>query len=48
MEVIETGWDRERDSRLVETPKFGQITARLWKLLRQESFKAIGKGKTAS
>jgi NitT/TauT family transport system ATP-binding protein len=48
MEVIETGWDRERDSRLVETPKFGQITARLWKLLRQESFKAIGKGKAAS
>jgi NitT/TauT family transport system ATP-binding protein len=47
MEVIETGWDRERDSRLVETPKFGQITARLWKLLRQESFKAIGKGKAA-
>ena len=43
LEVIETGWDRNRDSRVVELPEFGQITARLWKLLRQESFKAIGK-----
>ncbi len=48
MEVIETGWARERDSRVVETPEFGQITARLWKLLRQESFKSIGKTKAAS
>lgn len=48
MEVIETGWARERDSRVVETPEFGQITARLWKLLRQESFKSIGKTKEAS
>ncbi len=43
MEVIETGWSRDRDSRVVETPEFGRITARLWKLLRQESFKSIGK-----
>ncbi len=43
MEVIETGWDRERDSRVIETPKFGQITASLWKSLRQESLKSIGK-----
>ena len=43
MDMIETGWPRERDSRVVETPEFGQITARLWKSLRQESMKAIGK-----
>jgi NitT/TauT family transport system ATP-binding protein len=42
--VIETGWSRDRDSRVVESPEFGRITARLWKVLRQESFKAIGKG----
>jgi NitT/TauT family transport system ATP-binding protein len=48
MEVIETSWARERDSRVVETPEFGRITARLWKLLRQESFKSIGKAKAAS
>jgi NitT/TauT family transport system ATP-binding protein len=43
MEVIETGWARDRDSRVVESPAFGQVTARLWKLLRRESLLAIGK-----
>ena len=43
MEVIETNWPRERDSRVVETPEFGAITARLWKSLRQESMKSIGR-----
>jgi NitT/TauT family transport system ATP-binding protein len=43
IDVIETGWRPERDSRVVELPEFGRITARLWKLLRQESFKAIGR-----
>jgi NitT/TauT family transport system ATP-binding protein len=43
MDMVETGWERERDSRIVETPEFGRITARLWKALRQESMKAIGK-----
>jgi NitT/TauT family transport system ATP-binding protein len=43
MEVIETGWDRQRDSRVIETPQFGLITATLWKSLRQESLKSIGK-----
>ncbi|MBL8697613.1 MAG: ABC transporter ATP-binding protein [Alphaproteobacteria bacterium] len=43
MDVIETGWARERDSRVVETTRFGEITARLWKSLRSESLKAIGK-----
>ncbi len=43
MEVIETGWPRERDSRLLESPELGAITARLWKALRQESLKSIGR-----
>ncbi|MEY4680964.1 MAG: hypothetical protein RLZZ276_2613, partial [Pseudomonadota bacterium] len=44
IDVIETGWSRDRDSRVVETPRFGEITARLWRSLRTESLKAIGKG----
>jgi NitT/TauT family transport system ATP-binding protein len=43
MDMIDTGWPRERDSRVVEKPEFGAITARLWKALRQESLKAIGR-----
>jgi NitT/TauT family transport system ATP-binding protein len=48
LEVIETGWDRERDSRIVEDPRFGEITARLWRWLREESMKSIGKAATAA
>jgi NitT/TauT family transport system ATP-binding protein len=44
LETIHTGWPRERDSRIVESPEFGQVTARLWQHLRQESIKSIGKG----
>jgi NitT/TauT family transport system ATP-binding protein len=44
LETIHTGWPRERDSRIVESPEFGQVTARLWQHLRQESMKSIGKG----
>ena len=42
-DVVETGWPRERDSRIVERPEFGAITARLWKTLREESLKTIGR-----
>ena len=41
--VIETNWPRERDSRVVEDPAFGAITAQLWQHLRAESLKAIGR-----
>jgi len=43
LETIETGWPVERDSRIVESPEFGQVTARLWQWLRSESMKSIGK-----
>jgi NitT/TauT family transport system ATP-binding protein len=42
-DVVETGWPRDRDSRIVERPEFGAITARLWKQLREESMKTLGR-----
>ena len=42
IDVITTGWQRERDSRIVSRPEFGAVTGRLWKLLRDESIKALG------
>jgi NitT/TauT family transport system ATP-binding protein len=41
LEVIETGWPRERDSQIVSVPEFGAITARLWTLLRAQSMQAL-------
>jgi NitT/TauT family transport system ATP-binding protein len=43
IDVVDTRWPRERDSRIVEHPDFGAITARLWKTLREESIKTIGR-----
>ena len=42
IEIIETGWPRERDSTIVAQAGFGNITGRLWELLRGESMKALG------
>ncbi len=41
LEVIETGWPRDRDSQIVSVPEFGAITARLWTLLRAQSMQAL-------
>ncbi len=41
IDVIETGWPRDRDSRIAALPAFGTITARLWDRLREESIKAM-------
>jgi NitT/TauT family transport system ATP-binding protein len=41
IDIIETGWDRDRDSRVVSTPHFGDITARLWEKLRVEAMKMM-------
>jgi NitT/TauT family transport system ATP-binding protein len=43
LEIVETNWPRDRDSRIVAERGFGEITGRLWRLLRGESLKAIGK-----
>src|SRR5579864_532278 len=41
--IVETNWPRERDSRVVEQPAFGALTARLWSSLRDESLKTMGR-----
>jgi NitT/TauT family transport system ATP-binding protein len=41
LEVIETGWPRERDSQILSAPEFGAVTARLWTLLRAQSMQAL-------
>ena len=42
IDIVETGWERTRDSRVVSTPRFGEINARLWEKLRVESLKVMG------
>jgi NitT/TauT family transport system ATP-binding protein len=41
LEIIPTHWPRDRDSDVVSRPEFGNLTAKLWSLLRQESMKAM-------
>jgi NitT/TauT family transport system ATP-binding protein len=43
IDVVETRWPRDRDSRIIERAEFGAVTARLWKSLREESMKTIGR-----
>jgi len=45
IDFVETGWERDRDSRVVSTPHFGDITARLWEKLRIEALKIMSAGK---
>ena len=42
IDIVATGWPRERSSTIVGEPAFGEITARLWERLRGESLKALG------
>jgi NitT/TauT family transport system ATP-binding protein len=39
LEIIETGWPRERDSTIVSEESFGRLTSRMWTLLREQSFR---------
>ena len=43
IDLMSTGWARDRDSRIASNPGFGAVTARLWAALRAESMKAIGR-----
>ena len=43
IDVVETNWPHERDSRIVEREHFGAVTSRLWKTLRDESMKTMGR-----
>jgi NitT/TauT family transport system ATP-binding protein len=42
LDLVETGWPRERDSNIVSDDAFGRITGRLWSTLRSESLKSMG------
>ncbi|HTS39586.1 MAG TPA: ABC transporter ATP-binding protein [Xanthobacteraceae bacterium] len=42
LDIVETGWPRERDSTIVGEARFGEITGRLWDNLRGESLKSLG------
>jgi NitT/TauT family transport system ATP-binding protein len=42
IDFVETGWPRDRDSRIVSDAHFGAVTARLWEKLRVESLKSMG------
>jgi len=48
IDVVRTDWPRERDSRIVEREQFGAITSRLWKTLRDESMKTMGRMTTSA
>ena len=41
IDVVETRWPRERDSRIVSQAAFGEVTGRLWAALRDQSIKAL-------
>jgi len=47
IDVVETNWPRDRDSRIVEREHFGAVTSRLWKTLRDESLKTMGRMATS-
>jgi NitT/TauT family transport system ATP-binding protein len=41
IDVVETGWPRDRDSRIAADIEFGRVTTRIWNLLREESVKSM-------
>ncbi len=40
LEILETTWPRERDSRILEDERFAAVSAWLWRLLRNEIIRA--------
>jgi NitT/TauT family transport system ATP-binding protein len=43
IEVIATGWPKDRTSEIVADPAFGPVTAHIWTLLRKESLAAMAR-----
>jgi len=41
IDIVETGWPRDRDSTIVSDARFGTVTGRLWSLLRDESMRGL-------
>jgi NitT/TauT family transport system ATP-binding protein len=44
IDMVTTGWGVDRDSRVVAATRFGELTARVWTRLREESLKSLGRG----
>jgi NitT/TauT family transport system ATP-binding protein len=44
IDMVTTGWGPDRDSRVVAEARFGELTARVWTRLRDESLKSLGRG----
>jgi NitT/TauT family transport system ATP-binding protein len=42
LEIVETGWSADRDSRFASREDFGRLTGHLWSLLRSQSQQAMG------
>jgi NitT/TauT family transport system ATP-binding protein len=48
LDIVLTGWPKERDSKIVSQTKFAEITGRLWENLRGESMKSLGYSRMAA
>jgi len=48
LDIVLTGWPKERDSKIVSDKRFAEITGRLWDNLRGESLKSLGYSKMAA
>lgn len=46
IDIMETGWPTDRDSRIASDEAFGKVTTHLWERLREESLKAMGEKST--
>jgi kynurenine formamidase len=42
IDIVETGWSRERGSETAMDPKYGALQSKIWSVLRNESLKALG------
>jgi ABC-type nitrate/sulfonate/bicarbonate transport system ATPase subunit len=42
IDIVETGWSRERGSETAMDPKYGALQSQIWSVLRNESLKALG------
>jgi ABC-type nitrate/sulfonate/bicarbonate transport system ATPase subunit len=42
IEIVDTGWSRERDAHTALDPRYGALQAQIWGMLRAESIKALG------
>ena len=48
LDLVSTGWSRDRDSTIVSDESFGRVTSRLWSTLRTESLKSLTSGQSAA